>query len=37
LLGFVLANQGRLLEAEQSYRRALELTPDYGLAHHNLG
>ena len=37
LLGFVLKNQGRVLEAEQAYRRALDLTPNYGLAHHNLG
>jgi Flp pilus assembly protein TadD len=37
LLAFVLGNQGRLLESEQAYRRALELTPNYGLAHHNLG
>jgi Flp pilus assembly protein TadD len=33
----VLKKQGRLLEAEQSYQRAIELAPNYGVAHHNLG
>ena len=37
LLAFVLTNQNRLFEAEVAYRRALDLRPDYALAHHNLG
>jgi Flp pilus assembly protein TadD len=37
LLAFVLTNQSRLFEAEVAYRRSLDLTPNYGLAHHNLG
>jgi len=36
-LGNVLQEQGRLLEAEDSYRRALELKPDFVEARSNLG
>jgi len=37
LLAFVLTHQNRLFEAEVAYRRALDLAPNYGLAHQNLG
>ena len=37
LLGFVLSGQNRLFESEAAYRKALTVTPNYGLAHHNLG
>ncbi|MBV5277423.1 tetratricopeptide repeat protein, partial [bacterium] len=33
----VLGEQGRYAEAESSYRRAIELAPDYHQAHGNLG
>jgi len=36
-LGLALYDQGKLPEAEQSYRRALQLDPEYALAHNNLG
>lgn len=37
LRGGVLAEQGRYAEAEAIYRGLLAQTPDYGLAHYNLG
>ncbi|SDI06060.1 Tfp pilus assembly protein PilF [Paraburkholderia phenazinium] len=36
-LGDVLVQLGRLAEAETAFRRAIELTQDYVLAHYNLG
>ena len=36
-LGNALKNQGDLDEAIACYRRALELKPDYAVAHNNLG
>jgi protein O-mannosyl-transferase len=36
-LGNVWLRQGRVVEALQAYRRALELDPTYELAHYNLG
>jgi predicted O-linked N-acetylglucosamine transferase (SPINDLY family) len=36
-LGAILKEQGRLGEAEASYRRALEIKPDFAAAHFNLG
>jgi tetratricopeptide (TPR) repeat protein len=36
-LGAALGGQSRFTEAEAAYRRALEIAPDYGAAHHNLG
>jgi tetratricopeptide (TPR) repeat protein len=36
-LGNWLSDQGRLKEAEASYRRALELSPNFTEAHYNLG
>ncbi len=36
-LGLHLANAGRTTEAEQHYRRAIELQPRYPKAHNNLG
>lgn len=36
-MGQASRSLGKLAEAEQAYRRALELRPGYGVAHHNLG
>ena len=36
-LGNALADQGKLVEAVASYRRAIELRPDLAEAHANLG
>ncbi len=36
-LGIVLANSGRIDEAIEHYRKALEIKPDYPDAHNNLG
>ena len=36
-LGVPLKELGRLDEAEVSYRKAIELKPDYAEAHSNLG
>ncbi len=35
--GVILQNLGKLKEAEISYRKAIELNPDYAEAHYNLG
>ena len=37
ILGMVLANCGRLLEAEDAYRHSISLDPDNRVTHHNLG
>jgi tetratricopeptide (TPR) repeat protein len=36
-LGVALVGQSRFAEAEDKYRKALEIAPDYGAARHNLG
>src|SRR5271165_6807161 len=36
-LGNVLRDQGQLAEAIASYQRALQLRPNYAVAHNNLG
>jgi len=36
-LGILLRRQGQFAEAEKSYQQALNLDPDYALAHYNLG
>ena len=36
-LGVVLEREGRLVEAIGRYEQALQLQPDYGMAHENLG
>lgn len=36
-LGVALVGQSRYAEAEDAYRKALEIAPGYGAAHHNLG
>lgn len=36
-IGYCLAQLGRLDEAEAHYRKALELKPDYAMAHNDLG
>ena len=36
-LGFALAAEGRIDEAIEHYRKALEIKPDYAEAHNNLG
>ncbi len=35
--GIILSNFGKLQEAELSYRKAIEIKPDYAEAHYNLG
>lgn len=36
-LGILLRRQGQFAEAEKAYQQALNLNPDYALAHYNLG
>jgi tetratricopeptide (TPR) repeat protein len=36
-LGLAMASQGRLSEAEENYREAIRLNPDYAEAHLNIG
>src|SRR5437667_595736 len=36
-LGIVRADQGKLTEASEHYRRALQITPEYASAHNNWG
>src|SRR2546426_312479 len=36
-LGIVRADQGKLTEASEHYRRALQITPEYANPHNNLG
>ena len=36
-LGAVYALENRYGEAEEAYKKALKLDPDYGRAYHNLG
>ncbi len=36
-LGMLLRRQGRFLEAEAAYLKAVTASPDYALAHYNLG
>jgi Flp pilus assembly protein TadD len=36
-IGVALGGQSRFAEAEARYRKALQIAPEYGAAHHNLG
>ncbi len=36
-LGVILSKQKKYKDAEQAYRRAIEINPEYGVAYHNFG